>query len=220
MPAAGVSFEQVAATAAELVQAGQTPTQRAVRAALGTGSATTIQTHLNAWRAQSATGAGAAAALSPELLRAIQGEISRAVEAATAALRVEMETAEQERDDLLSENERLVGEVDDLRRVRDGLEQARSEAVGARAQLQAELDAVRAELVSAQQHSARREFKLGQVERIEQELAAARAEIETLRTARADAEKLAAVLDARFTAATAQIDDFRRMLPAQRGKKE
>ena len=50
MARVGITFEQVAAAADALVGEGQSPTIKAVRERLGTGSPNTIHAHLVQWR--------------------------------------------------------------------------------------------------------------------------------------------------------------------------
>lgn len=75
----GVTYEDVARVAVGLTVAGQNPSIRAVRSVLGTGSESTLASHLRAWRGFEASKKqdDLEAGLSKELLAAIHSEITK-----------------------------------------------------------------------------------------------------------------------------------------------
>ena len=100
---AGVSFEQVAAAAQQLLAAGQRPTSRAVRNALGTGSLTTIQAHLAAWQTTQPKQVAAEPVLSDSYKRALHAELHLHASAATAELTEQLAEAVADRDAIAAE---------------------------------------------------------------------------------------------------------------------
>ena len=85
----GISYEQVAATADALLGAGQQPSIRLVREALGTGSPNTVHKHLTAWRAARPVAQGVAYELPADLVNSFGRELARGA----AAARAEVEAA-------------------------------------------------------------------------------------------------------------------------------
>ena len=71
----GISEDQVFAAAHELREEGMTPTVQAVRERIGSGSFSTINAHLGAWKAQNAAQAVAAIPAIPEKVQAAFAQI-------------------------------------------------------------------------------------------------------------------------------------------------
>lgn len=178
---AGVQFEQVAVAAARMQAEGLRPTSRAVRDAIGTGSLTTIQTHLSAWQATQPKPAPAELALSDSYKRALNAELQLHAAKATAALTEQLAEVVADRDAITAEA----------------------------ACTEAELAAVQGELATAQQTVATQAAQLDALH--EQLVAAqARAETamqaeSTARAAAAEAGARAAAAEARANAAEERL---------------
>ena len=78
----GITYEQVSAVADALVGAGQSPTIKGVREALGTGSPNTVHRHLVAWRAARPVAQATARTLPGPIIDAIGQEIHQATDIA------------------------------------------------------------------------------------------------------------------------------------------
>ncbi len=92
----GISYDQVAAAADALVGAGQKPSIRNVREALGTGSPNTVHRHLTAWRAAQPVAQGVAYELPADLANAFGRELARGAAAARAEVEAQLVEARQE----------------------------------------------------------------------------------------------------------------------------
>lgn len=103
----GVSFEDVKRAAEKLTQEGLPVTLRSVRAELGTGSLSTIQRHLQAWRMLSLPQPDAQSPLSVQVLRALATEFDRAATERTARINADLKDAQASIEMLVDENEAL-----------------------------------------------------------------------------------------------------------------
>lgn len=110
----GISYEQVAAAADALLGAGQQPSIRLVREALGTGSPNTVHKHLTAWRQARPVAQGAAYELPAELVNAFGRELARGAAAARAEVEAELVQAQAEAAELAATGEALEFERDEL----------------------------------------------------------------------------------------------------------
>jgi chromosome segregation ATPase len=115
MARSGISYEEVAAVAERLVTTGTTPTHRAIRMELGTGSANTIHRHLTKWLAQRAERpASSPSELPPDVARSITAALSAAAAAAKSAAAEELARAVRAADDLADEGAKLEAELSAL----------------------------------------------------------------------------------------------------------
>lgn len=171
MARAGVLYSQVAKAAAALAAAGSTPTVDTVRAAIGSGSKSTIGPMLKKWRAEHQTEAAAAGAgLPADLLEAVQAVHAR-MEASAQAQVDELQAKHEEREKELERERAVLRE--DMRR----LDQERDK-------LATELSLTKAELAHARAGEQQAAVKLAslQAERegLTQRLADRSAEVKTL----------------------------------------
>jgi colicin import membrane protein len=112
MARSGISYEEVAAVAERLVTTGATPTHRAIRMELGTGSANTIHRHLTQWLAQRAERpAPAPSELPVDVARSITAALSAAAAAAKSTAAEELARAVRAADDLADEGAKLEAEL-------------------------------------------------------------------------------------------------------------
>lgn len=204
-----ITFEQVAAVADAMKTEGVKPKSRAVRERLGdTGSMGTINRHLQSWKKGQERKVSAALMLPPALQRVMLEFMDDELTSARTMLEAELADQQQEASDLATENERQVIENESQS---DTIELLRAEVSvhqGRAGQLESDLvvareDAARersgAEL--ARTELAKAQLRLEAMPRLEADLVAVRASLDTERAARVTAEQAAAVLTAKLEAA-------------------
>ena len=208
---------QVNAIADALKSEGVTPTLRAVRERLGTGSMGTINKLLQQWKAGQEHQAAAALTLPPALQRAVLDFMAAELAAARAPLEADLAEQQQAAADLAAENERQTAAIDDLTAQLDQLAAEKATAEGRAEQLAADLagskeDAARERQAAeaARTELAKAVLRLEAMPRLEADLAAIRAELATERQARIDAERQAAVLTAQKTDLEGRLVDAKK----------
>lgn len=152
MSASTITADDITAAATALVAEGQSPTVRAVRARLGTGSMTTIANVLRSWSAsQQSPAASISADLPPAVLdaaaamwAAARAETERRVSAVRAAADEEIRLACAERDAALTAQGEAIDEADAARARADELS----------SQLDAERAAHAAAMAAEKRHTA------------------------------------------------------------------
>lgn len=192
---ASITYEQVAAVADMIIAEGGKPTLRAVRERLGRGSLGTVQKLLAQWQASHTRSAEVSMALPPAVQRSILDFMAQEVSAARSDLEQQLAEARQAAADLAAENERQAAEIEGLEQALDAERQEKSKVVGQVTQLQADLEAARAELARERQAAeglrvelAKAELRLESVPRLEAELERLREALEAERGARHQAE--------------------------------
>jgi len=195
----GITYEQVAAAADELVSDGVQPTIKAVRERLGTGSPNTIHAHMSAWRDTRQAGTKKTTAIPQTLITAIATEIDKATEQARAEMQEQLMQAQNEATELARVGRMLEIEIESLKNQMALITTERDTLKG-------KVDA-QTETIASMQQRIEREQKIADEERARRERAQMRenAEIERLREAiiemsnrAATAEKRAAVAETRF----------------------
>ena len=203
-----ITYEQVAAIADAMKTEGAKPTSRAVRERLGnTGSMGTINKLLGRWKSGQERQISAALVLPPALQRVLLEFMDNELTAARTTLEAELAEQQQEAADLATENERQVIENDAQA---DTIELLRAEVSthqGRAGQLESDLVVSRDEAARersgaelARTELAKAQLRLEAMPRLEADLVAVRAVLDTERTARQQAEQSAAVLAARLEA--------------------
>lgn len=185
MSASTITADDITAAAAALVAEGQSPTVRAVRARLGTGSMTTIANVLRSWSAsQQSPAASTSADWPPAVLdaaaamwAAARAEIERRVSAVRAAADEEIRLAFAERDAALTAQGEAIDEADAARARADELS----------SQLDAERAAHAAAMAAEKRHTAFLEAQFSECSsratKLEAEIDRANALAETLQSA-------------------------------------
>ena len=143
MARTGITYEDVAAAAAQLLSDGTEPSAAKVRGLLGTGSLNTIQRHLEAWREDRDRAVTEAAAVPDEILPVIERLAGRIWAVADGHARAGLDAARAEmlrrtgaaEDALVEVEERLDAAQADLARQKE----ATDTADAARLDLQLEL---------------------------------------------------------------------------------
>jgi len=215
----GISYEQVAATADALVGAGEQPSIRAVREALGTGSPNTIHRHLGTWRAARPVAQTAAYELPAELVNGFGRELARVASQARAEVEQDLVRAQAEAAELASTGEALEAERDELAAQVAALtserDQAQATAVERAQEIQRLGDQVQREQAAAE--AARIDLATArlkgdglaeQLAELREQLTAARQTLEAAQAGRQQAEQQAAVLTAQEAAQRARSDDL------------
>jgi hypothetical protein len=147
-----VSFEDVAAAAVDLQSDGEPVTLDTVREALGTGSPSTIQKHLLAWRTTQARVVEEPKAEIPAALAAALGDWARQfAQDASAGMRDALAQAESDSEALLKAGEQLETERDGLLAQLVGAEAARDQALATVIERDEEVNRLNVELRDARQ---------------------------------------------------------------------
>lgn len=147
-----VTYDDVAAAAADLHDDGTPVTIDAVRESLGSGSPNAIHKHLQAWRASHAVPPAPPSTDLPEPLAAALGNWVRQVaEDASAGVREALAQAESDMDALLKSGEQLEGERDELRSELGSTTSARDQAQALASERSEEVERLTVELRNARQ---------------------------------------------------------------------
>ncbi|MCE0782881.1 DNA-binding protein [Pseudomonas sp. NMI542_15] len=211
----GISYNEVAAAADKLVGEAKSPTIKAVRELLGTGSPNTIHRHLTAWRDAQPAQQSASYELPSDLVNAFGRELARSAAAAKAQVEGDLVNAQAEAADLAAAGERLEVERDELAEQlahvtseRDGFQATALERATEIERLVVDLkresesgEAARVEVAKAQLKAEANGERLTEQSAEIQRL---RDALETAQAARQEAEKNGAVLTAQLTAAEAR----------------
>ena len=204
-----ITFEQITAVADAMKMEGVKPTSRAVRERLGnTGSMGTINKLLGRWKSGQERQISAALVLPPALQRVLLEFMDNELTAARTTLEAELAEQLQEVADLATENERQVVENDTQAEAIESLRADVAAHQGRAGQLESDLAVARDEAVRersgaelARTELAKAQLRLEAMPRLEADLVAVRAVLETERTGRQQAEQSAAVLAAKLEAA-------------------
>ena len=213
----GITFEQVAAAADDLVGQGKQPTIKAIREALGTGSPNTVHRHLATWREGRPQAVVTASALPASLTAVIAAEIERAAAQARAEIEARLVQAQAEAADLSGAGEALEAERDALVEQVAALTTERDTLAGKAAQQAADIAAqvLQIEREQAAAEAARLEVATARVKieaQSEQaaELVRLRAALDSSQQVRQQAEQQAAVLAAKLEATIDRLESAAR----------
>ena len=220
MPRPGVTYDEVAAIADQILAGGVEPQVHDIRERLGTGSDSTIHRHLTAWRNARPPASSALPQLPASLLQEIERVLTKAVAEARAGLEARLVLSQAEAEDLSDamgelevEQQRLQGQISDITAQRDAL----SDKVEAQAtdivRLTSEAERERQATDLARTEVAHTRLKTdAQAEKISEQaadIARLAAERETEAKARIAAEQASAVKDARLGAMQELLDAAR-----------
>lgn len=211
---ATITQEQVSAAAAAIQASGSKPTARAIRAQLGSGSMATILKYLQTWQAAQANPPAQETGLPAQLQRYLVDFVGQEVAAARASLEADLAEAQKVQADLIAESERLAGTLEGQAASLEAAAVARAELEGRLVQVAADLDASRQEVAKERETAeavrvelAKAQLRLEAVPRLENDLRACQAALETERKARTDAERLAAVAEAKAEGLADRLED-------------
>jgi chromosome segregation ATPase len=216
----GVTYDEVAAIADQIVAGGAEPTIRNVRDRLGRGSYSTIHRHLTAWRDARPPASSAIPQLPPSLLQEIERVLTKAVAEARAEIEARLVLSQAEAKDLSDamgelevEQERLQGYISNITTQRDALAVKNEAQASDIARLTCEVERERQATDLARTEVAHTRLKIeGQAEKISEQgadIARLTAERETEAKARIAAEQASAVKDARLEAMQQLLDAAR-----------
>lgn len=216
---ATITYEQVAAIAGAMRDAGGNPSTRLVRERLGNmGNTGTINRLLQRWRSEQED-AAAATVLPAALQRAIMAFLEEELKRTRAELEGELAHYRQEMADLAAENERQLEAFEAQAGDLAALEGERAAVEGRAAQLAGDLDTARdnaarerAAAEAARVELAKAQLRLEALPRLEQQLGELGRKLEQERKVRVDAEQCAAVLTAQRADQESRIDDCKMAL--------
>lgn len=211
---ASITYEQVAAIADRIKAAGGKPGPRLIRERHGSGSLGTIHKLLQRWEGSQTAHMEAGSALPPALQRAIFDFVAQEQAAARADLDAKLSDAQALADELAAENERQTGHVETLQSTLQDLQEDKATLAGKIEQMKVELDAARLEATHERQAAetartelAKANLRLGAVPVLEKENERLRTAIEMERAARTDAERLAAIAEAKAAGLADRLAD-------------
>ncbi len=212
----GISYEQVSATAQRILAEKRQPTIRAVREYLQTGSASTIQRHLQRWREEFQPLQPVSFEIPTSLTRELQKELARVASVAREDIELRLTQAKEECEILATENETIRakgGQLEEalevLRSERDNLAGKAEEQAKHMAELENALGCTRNALTTAQVGATHAENEVREhnqrLDALRAELDGVRKELAEERKARNDAERRLEGLDATHRAATERL---------------
>jgi chromosome segregation ATPase len=145
-----ITFDEVAAAARRLADEGVPVTVGAVRDALGEASASSVHTHLAAWRGGQAKSAEASRADIPEsITAALVSWVSQFAEEASAGLRDGLAQADGDLASLIRSNEQLQVDHDELSASVDKITAERDQAVAKLAESETHIERLTVQLQHA-----------------------------------------------------------------------
>lgn len=203
MPRSGITYEQVAQAAAQLLQEGRVgadgnPTLQALREQLGTGSPNTIHAHLKAWKAtREAAQPAAVPELPAALVRAFREAMDGVRAEAQAALKWQLAAAQSEAKELARAGSEVEANLAELESVHASLGAECDQLLGRFNALEEEHKRCKQELTEEKRAAEKTRLDLRDAQ-LQRE--AAQAQLEQLR---ADAAKLQESLDAERSARVA-----------------
>lgn len=220
---AAVTYEQVAAAAAQAQAEGLTPTAKLIRSMLGNmGSLATHQSHLEKWRLKPESTQTATRILSPEIQRVVFKFIDEEVSRINGELTQQVELAKRDAADLAADNEEQSNLVLLLQAETAAQASIKSRLDGQLAQLSDELARARADAATARNDTERAQLELAKVQvrleahnTLECELRQLRTEFEAQRQAHVSAEQNAAVLTAEKHILESQLAELKQIVSSQ-----
>jgi hypothetical protein len=220
MPRQGVTYDEVAAIADQILAGGLEPTVRNVRDRLRRGSPNTIHKHLITWRSARPPAVPAVPELPASLLQEIAKVLSRAVAEARAEVEARLVQALTEADELSTageeleaEQERLQGCIGNITAQRDALsvevEAQASDIVRLTSEVERERQATDLARTEVAHTRLGTEAQAEKISEQAADIARRKAEREIEAKARIAAEQASAVKDARLEAMQQLLDTAR-----------
>jgi chromosome segregation ATPase len=211
---ASITYEQVAAIADSIKASGGKPNPRQVRERHGSGSLGTIHKLFQQWEAGQARQIEASLALPPTLQRAILEFMDQELATARSELELKLMDAQVAANDLATENERQVAQIEALEALIVELQEEKAGLAGRSEQLENDLLAAREEAgrerqnaESARTELAKAQLRLEAMPILENENKRLLAALDAERTARTDAERRAAAAEAKASGLVDRLGD-------------
>ncbi|MCK0509840.1 DNA-binding protein [Aromatoleum buckelii] len=211
---ASITYEQVAAIADRIKAAGGKPTPRQIRERHGSGSLGTIHKLFQRWEGSDPISTEAGSALPPALQRAILDFVTQERATARADLDAKLSDVQAAADELAAESER---QTDHIQTVEDALQASQEEKAalaGKIEQLEIDRSAVRDEATRERQAAettrtelAKAQVRLDAMPILERENERLRSAVDAERAARTDAERLAAIAEAKAAGLAERLAD-------------
>lgn len=207
MPRPSLSYEAVETAATNLVKSGETPTLRAVRDALGGGSMTSIQPLLKKWSDTQAPKASAASFEVPARLRdALAAEFARVAADARVESEAKLLQAEADITGLAADGQRAEEELESAREELTRITTERDTLAGKNSEQSDEIERLKSELARAREETDDTRQKLARAEIRLEALEGLQEQNEALRTAAAEANERAAQAEKTAAVAEAKAD--------------
>jgi len=211
---ASITYEEVAAIAETIKAAGGKPSPRQIRERHGSGSLGTIHRLFQQWEARQGGHAEGSAALPAPLQRAVLEFVAGEVATARADLEAKLADALVAANDLATENERQTRRVDTLEDTSEALRGDKATLAGKVVQMAADLDAARNEAAQERRAAeftrtelAKANLRLEAMPALENNIERLRNAIDAERTARTDAERVAATSEAKAAGLADRLAD-------------
>lgn len=208
---ASITYEEVAAIADTIKATGGKPSPRQIRERHGSGSLGTIHRLFQQWEGGHAE---RSVALPAPLQRAVLDFVAHEVATARADLEARLAEALVAANDLATENERQARRVDTLEDTSEALRGEKAALTGKVTQMAADLDAARDEAARERQAAeitrtelAKANLRLEAIPALEEDIERLRNAIDAERTARTDAERLAATSEAKAAGLADRLAD-------------
>ncbi|MBL8409154.1 MAG: DNA-binding protein [Candidatus Accumulibacter sp.] len=202
----------VSEAADRIKTAGGTPTARAIREALGTGSMATVLRLLQTWQSGQAQPAPREVVIPTALQQMIASFVTKEVASAKAELQAELVTAQQSLADVIAESERQSSELAALADQLSDMATERDQAVAIAAERVCEIDRLtvtiqneRAAAQDARIDLAKAQLRLESLPRLEAEIERLQGLLAAEQQARTAADLAAAVAIARLEERTGSV---------------
>ena len=196
----GVTYDEVARVAVQILQEGHRPSVRKVRAELGTGSNATILSHLNEWNARRDQMESDATPLPAGVLTAIREALAEAISATRAALEDRLNEAQAQ----IAEDQQLLADAQaQVEGLEAALAAAEKKAVADQQRLedlQERLEQSEGRMAQERQARDQAQMELAQARERIKMMAGIERQLAEERAARLDAEKRASAAQARLEA--------------------
>lgn len=211
---ASITYDNVAAIADAIKASGGKPNPRLIRERHGSGSLGTVHKYFQQWLAGQKRQVEASLTLPPGLQRAILEFLDQELTSARATLEADLADAQQASADLATENERQAAQIDALQADLEELSAEKASLVGRVSQMEHDLSATRDEAAreregaeAARTELAKTQLRLEAMPILEKENERLQAALDVERTARTDAERLAATAGTKAEGLSARLAD-------------
>jgi chromosome segregation ATPase len=211
---ASITYEQVAAIADRIKAAGGKPSPRQIRERHGSGSLGTIHKLFQRWEGSQPPSLEAGSALPPALQRAMLDFVAQERAAARADLDAKLSDVQAAADELAAENERQGGHIETLENGLQAMQEEKATLAGKIEQREADFDAARDEAARERRAAedtrtelAKAQVRLDAMPILEKDNARLRSAIDVEHAARTDAERLAAIAEAKAEGLAERLAD-------------
>ncbi|MCK0505706.1 DNA-binding protein [Aromatoleum anaerobium] len=211
---ASITYEQVAAIADGIKAAGGKPTPRQIRERHGSGSLGTIHKLFQRWEGNQPPSIEAGSALPPALQRAILEFVTQERATARADLDAKLSDVQAAANELAAENVRQSGHIETLESTLQMSQEEKAALAGKIEQMEADLSTARDEAARERQAAeatrtelAKAHVRLDTIPILEKDNERLRSAVDAERDARTNAERLAAIAEAKAAGLAERLAD-------------